>query len=388
MRRFDGGLLTLTHLTRDDYASTGADESYSEGVVDHLRSVAGTAVAGLVRDLLADGGDEQAQGLPARHRRPRRRLAHRARTGRRRPPPGGGLLDRHGVPASSSTSCARKLPTSSPSRRPAPDGLILVDKEPGITSHDVVARVRRRLGRKVKVGHAGTLDPFATGLLLVLVGRATRVQRFVMALPKRYEVVARLGWTSTTGDPEGELARGPVPAGAAVAADRDRAPAPAGTLGRQRRRRARLPAGAPRRGRRARPSGRSRCAASTQLWRDGERAAFAIECSSGTYVRSLVADLGDAYCLELRRTAIGDFDVADADPERIVPLGDALGFLPAVPLGEPTRRAGRPTAWRSPRRAAASPGAGTVRLLDDDGLIALAEPRPDGRLKPVVGFRG
>jgi tRNA pseudouridine55 synthase len=86
---------------------------------------------------------------------------------------------------------------------PRPDGVLLVDKPAGVTSHDVVAQVRRRLGRGVKVGHAGTLDPFATGLLLVLVGRATRVQRFLMALPKRYEVLARLGWTSTTGDPEG-----------------------------------------------------------------------------------------------------------------------------------------------------------------------------------------
>jgi tRNA pseudouridine55 synthase len=94
---------------------------------------------------------------------------------------------------------------------PAADGVILVDKPAGITSHDVVARARRRLGRAVKVGHAGTLDPFATGLLLVLVGRATRVQRFLMALPKRYETVARLGWTSTTGDPEGELAEGRMP---------------------------------------------------------------------------------------------------------------------------------------------------------------------------------
>jgi len=66
------------------------------------------------------------------------------------------------------------------------DGVLLVDKPAGVTSHDVVAQVRRRLGRGVKVGHAGTLDPFATGLLLVLVGRATRVQRFLMALPKRY----------------------------------------------------------------------------------------------------------------------------------------------------------------------------------------------------------
>jgi tRNA pseudouridine55 synthase len=92
------------------------------------------------------------------------------------------------------------------------DGVILVDKTAGVTSHDVVAAQRGRLGRGVKVGHAGTLDPFATGLLLVLVGRATRVQRFLMALPKRYRTVARLGWTSTTGDPEGELAPGRMPA--------------------------------------------------------------------------------------------------------------------------------------------------------------------------------
>ena len=85
------------------------------------------------------------------------------------------------------------------------DGVLLIDKEAGVTSHDVVARVRRARERKVKVGHAGTLDPFATGLLLVLVGRATRAQRWLMGLPKTYETVARLGWTSTTGDPEGEL---------------------------------------------------------------------------------------------------------------------------------------------------------------------------------------
>ncbi len=85
------------------------------------------------------------------------------------------------------------------------DYVLLIDKPAGITSHDVVARVRRALPRKTKVGHAGTLDPFATGLLLVLVGRATRTQRFLMALPKRYEAVARFGAVSSTGDPEGEI---------------------------------------------------------------------------------------------------------------------------------------------------------------------------------------
>src|SRR5437879_10806905 len=84
-------------------------------------------------------------------------------------------------------------------------GVILVDKLSGVTSHDVVADARRRLGRGVKVGHAGTLDPFATGLLLLLVGRATRVQRFLMELPKTYRAVARLGWASDTGDRDGQL---------------------------------------------------------------------------------------------------------------------------------------------------------------------------------------
>src|SRR3954447_319712 len=85
------------------------------------------------------------------------------------------------------------------------DGVILVDKPPGKTSHDVVAMVRRELPGKRRVGHAGTLDPFATGLLIVLVGRATRAQRYFMALPKAYRATARLGAVSSTGDPEGEI---------------------------------------------------------------------------------------------------------------------------------------------------------------------------------------
>jgi tRNA pseudouridine55 synthase len=261
----------------------------------------------------------------------------------------------------------------------SPDGVVLVDKPAGVTSHDVVAAQRRRLGRSMKVGHAGTLDPFATGLLLVLVGRATRVQRYLMALGKRYETVARLGWTSTTGDPEGELAPGREPS----------LDLPTGTI------RQRPPAYSAVKvgGRRAYALARRGEAVEIPerevevrrfdlLWREGDRAAFEIECSSGTYVRSLIADLGDAYCLELRRTAIGPFEVADADEERIVPLDDALAFLPAVELeGDDARRAGHGVAVV---RAAAGP----VRLRDEDGLIAIAEPRPDGTLKPVVGFRG
>ena len=258
------------------------------------------------------------------------------------------------------------------------DGVILLDKPAGVTSHDVVAGVRRRLG--AKIGHAGTLDPFATGLLLILVGRATRVQRFLMALGKRYETVARLGWVSTTGDPEGEIAAGRAP---------DLSHLPTGTI------RQRPPAysavkvggrrayALARRGEEVElPEREVHVSRFELLWRDEDRAAFAIECSSGTYVRSLIADLGDAYCLELRRTGIGPFDVADADEDRIVPLDDALAFLPAVDLsGDDARRASHGV-------AISGESDGVVRLRDADGLIALAEPRGDGTLKPVVGFRG
>ena len=274
------------------------------------------------------------------------------------------------------------------------DGVLLVDKPAGVTSHDVVAAERRKLaeasdgeagrgdeaaGRGRKVGHAGTLDPFATGLLLVLIGRATRAQRFLMALPKRYETVARLGWTSTTGDVDGELAPGRMP--------EEPLALPTGRI------RQRPPAYSAVRlgGRRAYALARAGEAvdiperevdvhAFDQLWREGDRAAFAIECGSGTYVRSLIADLGDAYCVELRRTRIGPFDVADAG--RFLALDDALQFLPAVELsGEDARRASHGVAVEGQ-------GDGTVRLVDDAGLIALAEPREDGTLKPVVGFRG
>ena len=245
--------------------------------------------------------------------------------------------------------------------------------------------MRRRLGRGVKVGHAGTLDPFATGLLLVLVGRATRVQRFLMALPKRYETVARLGFTSTTGDRDGELAQGRMPPEPLVLPTgrvRQRPPAySAVKVG----------------GRRAYELARAGEAVELAerevevtrfelAWREGDRAGLLVECSSGTYVRALVADLGDAYCEELRRTAIGPFEVAAADPERIVPLEEALDFLPAVTLaGEDARKAGHGVAVAGPE---GPPSTAAVRLLDADGLIALAEPREDGLLKPVVGFRG
>jgi tRNA pseudouridine55 synthase len=266
------------------------------------------------------------------------------------------------------------------------DGVVLYDKPPGITSAGVVARVRRALGgRGIKVGHAGTLDPFATGLLLILVGRATRVQRFLMALPKRYEATARFGAVSTTGDPEGEI----VETGAVAVGDLD---LPAGRLHQ------RPPAYSAVKvaGRRAYALARGGEEALVlperevevhrfeELWREGDRRGFVIECSSGTYVRSLIADLGDAYCEQLRRTAIGPFKVEAADPDAVIPLARALEFLPEVRVdSERARRLGH---GMSVAPAGAVGGPGVVRVTGEHGLIALAEPAESGKLRPVVGF--
>ena len=207
------------------------------------------------------------------------------------------------------------------------DGVLLIDKPAGMSSHDVVAAVRRALGG-VRTGHAGTLDPFATGLLLVLVGRATKAQSTLMQLPKRYETVAQLGAVSSTGDTEGEITRtGNLPP--------DPPELPTGELRQRPPIYSAVKIGGERAYKRARrgesfemPERIVTVSRFEQLWRDphapadlppelapaGElpRAGFAIECGSGTYVRSLIADLHDAYCLTLRRTAIGPFDVRDA----------------------------------------------------------------------------
>lgn len=209
----------------------------------------------------------------------------------------------------------------------AVDGaILLVDKPAGITSHDAVARARREFGKKT--GHAGTLDPFATGLLIVLLGRAaTREQRRFMSLRKTYRARARFGAVSDTGDRDGQITEtGRVP---------DELPdLPTGELRQRPPIYSAIKVGGERAYRRARRGEtfevperlvtvyRFEC-----LGREGDEAEFEIECSSGTYVRTLVADLGDAYCLELRRTAIGPFTVDEADEHAPIDLAEALGRL-------------------------------------------------------------
>jgi tRNA pseudouridine55 synthase len=260
------------------------------------------------------------------------------------------------------------------------DGVLLRAKPAGVTSHDVVADARRSLPRGTKVGHAGTLDPFATGLLLILIGRATRAQRFLMELPKTYRAVVRLGWTSTTGDRDGELLEtGRVPDSLEIPVGPQLQTPPAYSA---------VKVG----GRRAYDLARAGETPELKprpitvhraelLWHEDDRAAFEIECSSGTYVRSLVTDLGDAYCDELERTAVGPFKLEDADPDRVVPLRDALAFMPERLLS-----AEEAVDVRHGRRIPALAGAhGAHRLTHAGEILAIAEPRA-GELQPVVVF--
>jgi tRNA pseudouridine55 synthase len=215
------------------------------------------------------------------------------------------------------------------SGKEAVSAVLLVDKPAGITSHDMVEMVRRE--RRCKVGHAGTLDPFATGLLLMLLGKATKLQQHLVGLRKTYLATVRLGWRSSTGDPDGELTEtGRLPESLQL---------PTGTV------RQRLPmtsavrVGGERlykkahRGETVQTPERDVEVYRAELLGQGDgTASYEIECSTGTYVRTLIETLGDAYCSDLRRTAVGPFRIEDAGEElsieavaELVPaIGEAL----------------------------------------------------------------
>ena len=282
----------------------------------------------------------------------------------------------------------------------APPGLWLVDKPAGPTSHDVVAGVRRRLGgRRVKVGHAGTLDPFATGLLVILVGRATRLAPYLSGLDKSYLATVRLGATSATGDPEGPV----IETGEAPPRERVEAVLPR-FLGRQRQR---VPAMSAvkvdgerlyrkaRRGEEVEAPEREIVVHDLRLVDDPaappDAVTLAVRCSKGTYLRQLAADLGErlgcgGYCHALRRTAVGALSVDDAVAPEEVTRGGGIGLLaglahlPARPLSvEETAavRHGRPVAGP----AAAE---GPVALVAEARLVAVAPPDGEGALRPAV----
>ncbi len=203
--------------------------------------------------------------------------------------------------------------------------MLLYDKPAGVTSHDVVAKVRRERG--CKAGHAGTLDPFATGLLLILLGRATRLQRFLVSLPKTYLATARLGWRSSTGDPDGELTEtGRVPASLELPTGTVRQRVPMTSAVRVAGERLYKKA---HRGETVETPERDVEVYRAQLLSsDGELAHYEVECSTGTYVRTLVETLEDAYCAELRRTAVGPFRVESCGEE--VATERVAELIPAV----------------------------------------------------------
>ena len=210
----------------------------------------------------------------------------------------------------------------------SPAGLVLVDKPAGPSSFAIVRGLRDRTG--ARAGHAGTLDPFATGLLLVLLGSATKLAGRFVGLDKRYLTEVDLAAVSSTGDPEGELdpreppardeleavldgLRGevelPVPAYSAVKVGGERAYRLA------------------RRGKQVEmPVRRSTVHSLDLLDYDGRIARLDLRVGSGTYVRAIAEALG-GHCRTLRRTEVGPFSVAEADPDTIVPPEQALARL-------------------------------------------------------------
>jgi tRNA pseudouridine55 synthase len=271
----------------------------------------------------------------------------------------------------------------------------LVDKPAGPTSHAVVAQVRRALGPGVKAGHAGTLDPFATGLLVVPVGRATRLVPYLADLDKTYEATVRLGWTSATGDPEGPVARaGPPPEREEVEA------ALAGFVGPGVQRVPELAAvkvgGVPlhrrvRRGERIERPERRIVVHGIDLLehRADGRIRVRVRCGKGTYIRQLAVDIGDrlgcgGYCAALRRTAVGALRVEDASAPGGVRTGEALSPLEALAHLPVRELDDAEAAGVAHGRPVAGDAEGPVALVAGGRLAAVAEPDGAGTLRPRV----
>jgi tRNA pseudouridine55 synthase len=216
-----------------------------------------------------------------------------------------------------------------PPRALEPAGIVLVDKPAGPSSFAIVADIRRKTG--ARTGHAGTLDPFATGLLLLLSGSATKLASCFVGLDKRYVTEIDLTSRTSTGDPEGEVVERTA---APSAADLDRRlaglrgevelPIPAASA---------VKIGGERAYRLARrgvavemPTRRSHVYALDVVAYTGDRVQLDLRVSSGTYVRALADALG-GHCRTLRRTEIGPFSVGEADPDRMITADEALARL-------------------------------------------------------------
>jgi tRNA pseudouridine55 synthase len=272
-----------------------------------------------------------------------------------------------------------------------------VDKPGGPTSHDIVDRVRHAL-RTRRVGHTGTLDPFATGVLPVCVGRATRLARFLSGGEKEYVATVRLGFATTTDDRTGEPLGAPVPAEVAPAAlaaaldglvgSFDQVP-PAFSAkhvgGRRLYELARRGEAVPR------VATPVTVHAIRLLAREADTVEIAVRCSAGTYVRALARDLGErlgtgAHLTALRRTRSGPFDLSQSvsgddlagAAERMIPVAGLLLDLPAVTVAAEGRRLvghGRELGPGDVVQGFPEGPVERVRVLDESGaLLALAVP--------------
>lgn len=295
------------------------------------------------------------------------------------------------------------------------DGVLIIDKPTGPTSHDIVAAARRAIG-ETRVGHTGTLDPAASGVLPLVVGKATRLARFLSAGDKSYDAVVRLGFSTDTGDaggaPIGTVHDGPLPSRSTVDAALDRF---RGSFLQQ------PPAYSAKKvdGRRSYTLARAGIAAlpepsavSTQLLElislDDDRVTLRVDCSAGFYVRSLAHDLGEslgigAHLASLRRTRSGDYWLAQAVPfevlvrdreaarARVEPLAAILPRVPAIVLTADGVKRARHGRQLGPADIASadevSPGADPwVRLMTLDGdLVGVAQRiGASGLLHPSV----
>jgi tRNA pseudouridine55 synthase len=283
----------------------------------------------------------------------------------------------------------------------AADGIVLLDKPQGLSSNAALQRVKRAFGA-AKAGHAGTLDPLATGMLPILLGEATKIAGHLLHMDKAYAVTCRLGQSTTTYDAEGEVTlERPVPAvdpqrleallAGFTGAIRQRAPVYSAIKqgGQPLYRRARRGEAVTAPEREVRID-----RIDATLRQDGE-IDLVVECGSGTYIRSLVHDLGEAlgcgaHVSALRRLWVAPFrdramvglDAVLAGARPVLPILDGLAGWPTLQLD--------PSDWLAIRQgrsiAAAAPDgvAGPIAALSPGGaLAALLEPGPDGRLRPT-----
>ena len=287
-----------------------------------------------------------------------------------------------------------------------PHGWLVVDKPRGITSAAAVARIKSLVGRGVKVGHAGTLDPMATGVLPVAVGEATKTVSFMMDAPKRYRFGVRWGEKRDTDDAEGTVVETSAnrPSREAIASS---LPAFLGRIEQVPPAYSALKVGGERayalarQGKAPRLEPRTvRIESLTLIEAADDGAAFAVECGKGTYVRALARDIARAvgtvgYVSWLHRAAVGPFTEDDANPlDKLVALGHSLALaecllpvdavlaaIPALPLT--AREADR----LRPGQPVPAPGAapGRVRAVAGSRLVALAEVGA-GRARPLRVF--